>query len=291
MGIEAGARCLVGLLSLSLGACAAVDDQSSDDFDTEFRNAGSDGLSITTRPGRPGGGAGQGDGDGGGGGGGWIANGLHNVNVSGVNTNYGLSTPEGMAEDGDLLALEDLRGTAEYLVECALPEGQSVTKVVGDEVLVFDGLLGLAPQWQDGACDEDCQQWVSACLLARTNTAGHEVDIWISADHPSIGTGVSSDFPFYEATFYGNLFADGNSQYQCRGTSLGVFVAFMNGRTCSGPGAQGCGITSFGRCGAEDRCVVDYQWPWSFHVDCAAGSPPTGDRYHSISTFVGLPED
>lgn len=270
MGIRAGATGLVGLLACTLGACAAADDGAYD-IDVEFRDEGVGGTEVPTRPDRPGGG-------------GWISNGLHNVNVSGINTNYGLSTPEGMAETGDLLAIDDRRGTAEYLVECALAEGQSITKVVGDEVLVFEGQLGLAPQWHSGACDSDCQQWVSACLLARTNTSGQEVDIWITGDHPNIGLGRSWEFPFYEASFYGNLFEDGDAQYLCRGSKKGIKAALAAGRTCSGPKAT-CGITTYGLCGAKNRCDrVD-----GYDVACAAGAPPSGEAYHSISTYVRAP--
>ena len=60
----------------------------------------------------------------------------------------------------------------EYLVRCALPA--SVTLVKADQKGVkysFKGQLGLAPAWQTGACDTNCQEIVSACMIALVNTA------------------------------------------------------------------------------------------------------------------------
>lgn len=278
---------LVGALSLALCACDATDDHVEfEDGDIELRDgtlAGGDdggdgGQGTIARPGRPSGG------------GNWGYNGLHNINISGVDTNHGLSSEQGMAPSGDLLLVEDLRGTAEYIVECALPAGEQVVKQVGDETLVFEGQVGLAPEWKDGACDTDCQEWVTACLLARTNTEGQEIDIWLSGDHPGLGLGRSPDFPLHEAAFYGNIFQDPDAQFVCRGGLLGLIGAHLNGRTCSGQSPEDCGFSLEGNCYFNDRCDIVGSYPYYFTTNCAAGDPVDDIRYNTISAFAYIPE-
>ncbi|HYH99680.1 hypothetical protein [Hyalangium sp.] len=63
-----------------------------------------------------------------------------------------------------------------YLVSCALAPGQTVqwTDRLGNPHL-FEGRLGLCPAWHTGPASEDCQRWVSACVLARNNADGKRV--------------------------------------------------------------------------------------------------------------------
>jgi hypothetical protein len=268
MGRRDGALCLVGALALAPCACGLADDGGHDE-ELELRD---DDGGVPAPSGRPSGG-------------GWISNGLEDPDVSGIDPAHGLSTVQGMAEDIGLLTDTDLRGTAEYVVECALPLGESITKIVDGQTLELDGLLGLAPQWQDGACDESCQQWVSACLLARTNVSGQNVTIWIQADHPAIGYGVP-DGLIHEASWYGNLFAGSEEQYLCKGAPTGPVAAKRDGRTCSL--GQQCGFTMYPHCDVGDRCTMagpDDDVP----VGCTAGNPPQqGPGQHTISSYVEL---
>lgn len=260
-----GALCLVVSLALALCACGSADDEGYDE-DLEFR--GDDG-GVLAPSGQPSGG-------------GWISNGLEDPSVSGIDPAHGLSTAEGMAEDLGLLTDSDLIGTAEYLVECALPLGQSITKTVDGQPVEFAGLLGLAPQWRDGACDEDCQQWVSACLLARTNVSGQSVTIWIQSDHPAIGYGIPTGL-IHEASFYGNLFAGLDEQYLCKGASTGPVAAMREGRTCSL--GQACGFTKYQHCDKANRCTMagpDADVP----IDCMPEDAWEDPSYHTISTYV-----
>ncbi|MEM9459218.1 MAG: hypothetical protein AAGF11_33880 [Myxococcota bacterium] len=273
-----GALGLVGALALMMGAC--VTDRDNLEIEAlegdmpSFRSDEGLGHMVSTRPGHL-----DGGGD-------WIGNGLDDVDLGGIDVDYGLSTSAGMSERGSVLMNEHLRGTAEYLVECALPARDRITKVVGDEVLEFRGRLGLAPEWKDGACDVDCQQWVSACLLARTNATGQEIDIWVSGDHPSLGLGTSPEFPHYEATYYGNLFEDGAPQYLCQGSTRGVQIATRQGRTCAGGDPAACGFEVMGSCEDAMRCRVASRKSEDFYVECAEGERPAGRRYHSISVYV-----
>lgn len=212
------------------------------------------------------------------GGGIWIGNGLREPDVTGVDPAYGLSSEEGLPSGGALLADAEGVLAAQYLVECALPLGESITRTrpSDGEPIELWGWAGLAPEWKDAACDQDCQEWVSACLLARSNASGESVTIWISADHPAIGLGRSPSFPRAEATFYGNLFSDPNDKSLCR--SELQFPA----RTCTGLPPEACGFTDWGACGDGDRCDTTY----GDFTDCAVGDPQTDIRLRSISTFI-----
>lgn len=294
MGIRAGAICLAGSLALSLNACASVDDEYGDDFDLEFRSGDSadDGAAD--------GGVGEGEEDDGsygresdarpdtpGTGGEWLANGLDAPAVGGVNAAFALNTPQGLSETTGILTSAADRSTADYIIECALPEGATLTKVVDGEVLEFEGLLGLAPEWETGACDDDCQQWVTACLLARTNVSQESVLLWIEADHPSIGLGGRPEGLVREASWYGNLFDGSDDQFLCRGAQGGNAAAKRAGRTCSsGNGADDCGFTKYKQCTKDERCTMsgpDGEVP----VDCKAGGKNNlSASYHTITTFL-----
>lgn len=255
------AASLVVSLAWVLCACTPVDDGALDDI--EFRSSDGGVLAPNDRPS----------------GGGWLGNGLESPNVSGVDPAHGLGTTQGMSEGVGLLTDPALRGTAEYLVECALPLGESITKTVGNETLVFEGLLGLAPEWADDACDEDCQQWVSACLLARTNVSGQTVMIWIQADHPAIGYGVPEGL-VHEASWYGNLFAASDEQYLCKGQPGAAAEAKHEGRTCSQ--GQTCGFTKYGKCNKHDRCTLAGP-RGDVPIDCVAEGAAT---WHTISSYL-----
>jgi hypothetical protein len=94
-----------------------------------------------------------------------------------------------------------------YLVRCALPAGASIVKQDQYGVsYTFTGLLGMGPGWQNGACDQACQENVSACMLAHVNTAGVHVPLWLVSPNPAVGWGLDSTYPNQEATFFGNIF-------------------------------------------------------------------------------------
>jgi hypothetical protein len=223
-----------------------------------------------------------------GGNGRWLPNGLAEADVGDVDPAHGLDSELGLPSDGELFSDPAGLALATYLVECALDEDDSITKLVDGEEHELWGALGLAPEWRDGPCDEDCQEWVSACLLARTNVSGASVMLWIAADHPSVGLGHPTAGPFvYEATFYGNLFADAQARHLCRGPQAagGALGAALAGRTCGDQPLDACGFTDWGACGAASRCSFDN----SFATECAAGADPlVGPRHHSISTFVSI---
>lgn len=263
MNDRRGVGALVASLAVWLCACTSADDEMYD-IDMEFR---SDDGGVSAPPGRPGGS------------GGWLGNGLEDPDVSGIDPAYALDSEQGMSESLGLLTDAAKRGTAEYLVECALPLGESITKTVNGQTLVFEGLLGLAPEWANDECDEDCQQWVTACLLARTNASGQSVTIWIQADHPAIGYGTPGGL-VHEASWYGNLFTGDDDQYLCKGDPGSGALAKHEGRTCST--GNNCGFTKFKKCKKQNRCTMagpDGDVPTS----CKAEDDAT---WRTISTYL-----
>lgn len=265
-----------------LGACTSLDDgEELELYESEIMDA-KHGRLVAPRAPSASDGGGRTGGD-------WLINGLNDPSVSGVDPDHALDSSEGLGTDGWLgdgdPAGEDV---IRYLVECALDEGQSVTVTTGgddddDEVsMTFDGLLGLAPGWETGPCGEDCQQWVSACLLARTNGTGAQVTVFVQGDHPSLGFGNDPTHPHHEATFFGNLFTEPEDVHACRGTPMGSFSAAVQGRTCS---------LDSGECGFEvyDDCVLDAGCGLATGSGVATSDcqpDPGGSMFHGISAHV-----
>ncbi|MES1204633.1 MAG: hypothetical protein ABUS79_01730 [Pseudomonadota bacterium] len=88
----------------------------------------------------------------------------------------------------------------------------------------FPGLLGLAPEWLAGTCTNDCQERVSACLLALVNRSGKHVEVSMASAAPDLvarlGPNANDlDYPHQEGAFFGNVWA--NQTFSCRGTGVG----------------------------------------------------------------------
>jgi hypothetical protein len=163
-------------------------------------------------------------------------------------------TSESIAEaiEPEALTDEDALSVLEYTVSCALAPGQSVDVATGTEVLTFEGALGLAPGWgaSDGACDGECERWVSACLIARSNFVGESMEISLLGDHPGLEPTADESlvFDIEEATYFGDLFATPMVMYACLPAGASTAV-----RTC-GEDTAHCPITVLGAC--DDVCDV-----------------------------------
>jgi len=138
------------------------------------------------------------------------------------------------------------RSLLEYTVSCALAPDQRVELDVGAEVVLFRGALGLAPEWgaSDGVCDDTCQGWVSACLIARTNAEGESLEISLLGAHPGLDPSAeeSDVFDEEEATYYGDLFGANRSMFACVPSG-----ATAPTRTC-GTTPASCAIDIVGTC-------------------------------------------
>ncbi|MDI1445280.1 hypothetical protein [Polyangium sp. 6x1] len=199
---------------------------------------------------------------------------------------------EGASEQGRLARL-----FLQYAVGCALGRGQEVAfswtgldGAVHDEV--FPGDVGLAPSWREAPLDEVGQQWVSACIGARTNRYKQQVMISMRGSEEALAVRDDAElhrFTYEEGAFWGNLFLAQPYLRTCyEPKNVERAVAAM--RDCAaglrGQGDEGCGIMEImGPC--ADQCEplgADL-----FHPGCAApesGVPSAGKTEYVITVFL-----
>jgi alpha-tubulin suppressor-like RCC1 family protein len=134
-----------------------------------------------------------------------------------------------------------------YLVECALPAGDSITVTTADgQVRTHAGMFGLAPEWKTRSLTPAGGRRLSACLAARSNAAGRTVSI--SLRHPRVATTAieAALYTTHEGAFWGNLFSSQPAIYACRAQGAG-----LSGRACAE--SEDCGFTFVGEC--ADVCT------------------------------------
>jgi hypothetical protein len=150
-------------------------------------------------------------------------------------------------------ALEDpnAREVLKYIVSCALKPSQHVDFTVDGVDYSFDGNLGLAPEWgkPGGKCGPTCQEWVSACVLARVDYLGEKKLISLRGLHPALKAPPAEQAAYteIEATYYGNIFTSPMKLHACLPPG-----ATQIPRVC-GPSIEGCVAGVVGEC--EDLCV------------------------------------
>jgi hypothetical protein len=167
-----------------------------------------------------------------------------------------------------LAATEEGSDLVSYLAICAV---DAETEIAG-----LRGFYGLAPSWLHASCDDVCQRWTSACLLAHTNMLEKPVEIGLVGAHPAL-PGPRPGFHYQEGAYYGNLFH--SALYACVGHSVLPFlmsqsmpqpgqtradtaINLMEGRMC-GLYDPACGEHVTGFCGEEREvagtpaCEVD----------------------------------
>ncbi len=179
--------------------------------------------------------------------------------------------------EGNLDAREMLRTNPyagkllQYIYSCAMPAGATKVLDPAGAHVELTGSIGLAPTWdtEGGTCDESCQRWVSACVLARTNAYGENVDISMRAPetapaHIKAALAVSpeeaAEFPLREGAFYGNLFATTPkntavpSDYS--GPTDGAVINTPSFFACAGPGSNIPDITKRFCSSQGDQAVI-----------------------------------
>ncbi|WP_437989201.1 hypothetical protein [Sorangium sp. So ce145] len=74
---------------------------------------------------------------------------------------------------------EPTREVMDYLVACALEQGQSVsyTDTSTGEEFTFEGKIGICPIWAVDKAGPKCQQLVSACMLSLVNAMGRSITV------------------------------------------------------------------------------------------------------------------
>jgi hypothetical protein len=188
---------------------------------------------------------------------------------TGLNPASALTTEAGLSTTTGLFKTAAGQQLLQYVVECALPAGQSITK----GTKTFSGAIGVGAAWKTGACDTTCQQQVSACLLARTNEIGTNVLIDMRSSITQIGTGSSgASYTIQEGAFFGNLFSNPPKAFACKGVdgSFGIF----EGRTCANGGS--CGMVGIGNY-CRNACKPGLG---KTYYDCVAG----GTTYNKVIT-------
>jgi len=117
-----------------------------------------------------------------------------------------------------------------YLAACALPAGQSVK--VGTDT--YTGTYGLVPSWATSALTASQQRWVSACMLARTNLYGVQVEMSMRGANPALAPALLEpvDYLVPEGAFYGNLFSANPVAYACT-SFLKTATNYDSARACS----------------------------------------------------------
>jgi hypothetical protein len=63
--------------------------------------------------------------------------------------------------------------TLTYLVQCALKETQTLVA----DGLTYTGAYGICPEWERKAPSQQCLETISACMLARNNGLGRQVQV------------------------------------------------------------------------------------------------------------------
>src|SRR4029078_7935312 len=117
------------------------------------------------------------------------------VSDTGMSFN-GLSTSGGLASASGLMTPEGGRQFINYMVKIAYPAGHSLTKTDQYGVpYTFQGSLGVAAEVECGMCDVDCQEKLSAALLAHVNNSGLHVGLWLGGPDNGIGAGAVPRMP------------------------------------------------------------------------------------------------
>jgi hypothetical protein len=157
-----------------------------------------------------------------------------------------------------------------YTVSCALNSNQSLTIPLAQPIVLHGG-LGLAQTWTRRRIDAADQEAVSACLAARLNFFGVQVQISIRGrglEPPSADE--IAEYPLQEGAFWGNIFAEEPELFACTNRA-NVQNSYANLRFCSTgfPVPDGstisCGpLRNVGSCSA--RCEVSSRHPDEFRA-------------------------
>lgn len=138
------------------------------------------------------------------------------------------------------------REMLKVLVECALPgahsyttngvlvnqpaitvkDGGDTTTILGYQYpRVYSGRHGLAPHWMNRALTEDEEEFVTACVMARTNFYGETVNILMEGHAPiAYDPDWRAEYPYAESTVWGNIFTSTRSMHVCHNTANGLCV-------------------------------------------------------------------
>jgi hypothetical protein len=211
------------------------------------------------------------------------------------------SIPQGFlaAIEGASETSGEARLFLEYAVGCAFTRDQtfdfSWTDARGtthEESFVGDA--GLAPTWADSPLGDAGQQWISACLAARTNLFGKYVAISMRGPAAPIAHPDAAELeanPHEEGAFWGNLFADEPFVQACH-VDANVNRARAAERECAtghvtGDLVEGCGIIEI--VGSCDELCSPLVMGGAYHPGCGTTSaelPSPQKTKYVITVFL-----
>ena len=186
-------------------------------------------------------------------------------------------------------ALKDpnARELFKYIVSCALPKADQIDLTIDGTSYTFPGELGLASKWglPGGSCNNTCQEWVSACVLARVDFLGQKVNISVrGAQSALVPTPAElAAYTYREGAYYGNIFLDTPVRDACVAPGRSGLP-----RVC-GPSLDGCVVDAIGSCSTVCQGSAGYG---SF-MSCADhakqnGAYPVGTRFYPTAVTVFL---
>ena len=181
------------------------------------------------------------------------------------------------------------REVFKYIVSCALPAGQQVNVTVANVAYSYPGELGLTPQWglNGGTCNGSCQEWVSACVMARVDYLGEKVLISMRGSTSALAASNAeiAAYPYREGAYYGNIFLATPERNGC----------IAPGRTglprVCGPTTVGCVVEAVGYC--DDVCDKadkrDFSYPnCRDNVKDSTDHYPAGTKAYAATATVFL---
>lgn len=170
-----------------------------------------------------------------------------------------------------------------YLARCAIPQDSSFLSVDSQgNGYLFQGLLGLAPDWLSARLGASDRGWVSACMLAHANAYGTHADIVLRGTNPAIADEPPAGFVAQEAGFYGDIFG-AQAMSACVGYSpslAGTSAARVCGRTTA------CGFTIEGTCMSVVSTPICTGGPDLFSACTSTTLSGTVSRQEVITVFT-----
>ena len=210
---------------------------------------------------------------------------INKIAINAISTADLLNSPDCDGTNEDACGGRDV---LEYLISCAFPAGTTLVGTADTGVTYhFAGSIGLAPQWETRRLTLGEQRWVSACMLARVNNAGHELFISLRGPHPALAATAEEqdEYDLEEGAFYGDIFTEPQRYYACRGADLyaGDFSESTLLRACAQPTEAGdetlCGMTYAGECGAFEVERACASRSGDHYVECHT-TPSQGGGWH-----------
>ncbi len=180
-----------------------------------------------------------------------------------------------------LFATPEGREQLDYLVGCALGSGQNFDVKVAGVSYTFKGSVGLSPSWETGALKVSDRNWISACMLARTNYFHVSVPISVRGTRLVTTSSERAAYTLVEGAFWGDIFTPGAAIKACAGPYklAGSTLSTLPQRECT-TAPDGvttkCGFTYAGACAA-------------ICTETTAGYQNCGGISETITSYVAKP--